>query len=209
MITLEKPMTADNGAVVNFHGIRVCEIKSDADVILVHLASWPSSEAYTQGHDPVAYSVQSIEIASLPQCAGLMADLVAVISDQGPFQGAVQTSSTDTLEFTKAKKLGLMKVERQKRIKDAGETSVGVFNTDAESRGNIATVALDLALHPSKESVRFTCADNVRREFTRQEFLTAATEIAEAIQLVHERFAEVRIEIEEAADAEELQSVTW
>jgi hypothetical protein len=81
--------------------------------------------------------------------------------------------------------------------------------SSGDDRANITSVAVLLMANPGQATVRFTCADNVRREFARADFINAASLIGEAVQSAFDTADTLRQQIDVAADTDALTAIAW
>lgn len=112
MITFEKPLSAPNGATVTFHAVTRAEVGPDADAITLYVSSWPTRQAWMEGHEPVAYAASRVEFAQLPTCSGFMADVLSVITGSGLLEGAVPTVDEPTEDQALERAAHLVRVQR-------------------------------------------------------------------------------------------------
>lgn len=122
---------------------------------------------------------------------------------------AMQWADQRTLGQMQADAWESLKAERAQRILRAGLTPVGVFDTDADGLANITSVSLALVVDPNIALVRFTCADNVRRAFSRNDFLAAAAAIKQAVQNIYDVADTLRIMVFAAASPDDLARIQW
>lgn len=112
MISFEKPLSAPNGAPVNFHAVTRAEVGPDADAITLYISSWPSRAAWMEGHEPVAYAAPRVEFAQLPTCGAFMDDVVFVITSRGLLEGALPVVDQPPEEQLRERAAHLARVQR-------------------------------------------------------------------------------------------------
>lgn len=135
MISFEKPMPAPNGATVNFHAVTRAEIGPDADAITLYISSWPTKQAWMEGHDPVGRAAARVEFAELSTCSGVMHEVVARVTGSGLFEGALPVVDQTGQEQEIERAAHLARVQRDRMLAEsdwrvtaaleAGETLLG------------------------------------------------------------------------------------
>lgn len=115
----------------------------------------------------------------------------------------------DTFDIVRMAKWEATKREREQRIVMSGHTEIGSFDCDIEGRINMLCVAVRLLADPDIPFVRYTCADNVRRTFSRSQFLSAVAEIESAIANKYDVSDSLRCQIDAARSADDIVSIRW
>jgi hypothetical protein len=109
----------------------------------------------------------------------------------------------------RVRKWAQIKGERERRINAAGVTSVATFDTDEASQAKLTSAATLLIANPGLTSMRFTCADNVRRTFTRAEFMAAASQVGAAVQAIYDTADTLRAAIDAASSVGAVEAISW
>lgn len=112
MISFEKPLAAPNGAAANFHAVTRAEIGPDADAITVYVSSWPTRQAWLEGHEPVAYAAPRVDFQQLTTCGGFMTEVLSVLIASGPLEGALPSVDQPTQELAAERAAHLVRVQR-------------------------------------------------------------------------------------------------
>ena len=105
-----------------------------------------------------------------------------------------------------------IKAAREAAISEPKTTTYGTFDATLEARSNIAAVvamAQTAAKLGLPSNVSFTLADNSRPEFTLLQIETAALQVGAQVQACYDHADELLQQIEAAADAAALASITW
>lgn len=117
-----------------------------------------------------------------------------------------------TIEELKAAKWEAIKAQRQAVIDSPLVTQFGVFSCDARGRDGLKEViqlSKDLAGLDMASSVRFTPADNMRREFTGAQIAQVGRQMAQKTQRAHDIADSLRSAIGAASTVSELEAVSW
>lgn len=120
--------------------------------------------------------------------------------------------ATPTLAALKLAARERIRAAREAAISEPKATDYGTFDATLEARSNIAAVvamAQTAAKLGLPSNVSFTLADNTRPEFTLLQIETAALQVGAQVQTCYDHADELLQQIEAAADAAALASITW
>jgi hypothetical protein len=114
-----------------------------------------------------------------------------------------------TLPDAQAEAWERVKAAQQAAIIEAGTTSIQTLDTSEQSLNRITSVATMLLAAPGISTVNFTCADNVRRTFSRADFITMALEVGQAVQATYDVADELRQDIAATVTIAEADAISW
>jgi hypothetical protein len=88
------------------------------------------------------------------------------------------------------------------------DTAFGAFDADPASRSALVE-ALALGGAGGRDTVRWTTADNLVVELTLEQLAGVALQVAQRTEQCHAHAQQLRVRIEQAATAGELEAIRW
>lgn len=121
----------------------------------------------------------------------------------------VAMNANQQLPLLKRRRWELIKNERDRRAGNAGTTSIGAFDTTPLARANITSMVVMLLASPTTQTVNFTLADNTRKTFTRNEFISAALTVGSSVQQIYDTADQLRLQIDAATTPAQVAQINW
>lgn len=213
MIYLDKPLTADNGAVVGHHAVRRVELAADADALVVLIESWPSQARRIAGDAPLARMAFRLPLAAMSGSATLVREIANALAATPPLDGALRTQDLGaTLAGAKLRQWQAIKARRD-QIEFGGFAWDGsALDSDAVSQDHIQGAVL-MAMIAERAgqpfSIEWTLADNAVRALSGSEMIAVGLALGAHVRAAHETARALRQQIADAATISEVEAVVW
>lgn len=132
----------------------------------------------------------------------------ATIEDKGEYYEVMELPKPSLDEMKERKKTEL-KAERDRREVEPLQTSKGVFDYDDKSRDRLAIARQALMDNDSIPFLSWTTADNQRVTLTIADFAEINSMAAYRSNVLHIKYNELKIEVNDCKTAEEVEAITW
>lgn len=133
---------------------------------------------------------------------------MGTIEDKGSYYEVVPIPQPSLDELKERKKTEL-KAERDHREVEPLQTSKGVFDYDDKSRDRLAIARQALMDNDSIPFLSWTTADNQRVTLTIADFAEINSMAAYRSNVLHIKYNELKIEVNDCKTAEEVEAITW
>lgn len=156
--------------------------------------------------------VLETEDEELAQRSGYCCDREIVQVYNGGYMFADEATPADflpSLNDVKLNKINQLKAERDRREVEPLQTSKGVFDYDDKSRDRLTIARQALMDNDSIPFLSWTTADNQRVTLTVNDFAEINSMAAYRSNVLHIKYNELKIEVNDCKTAEEVEAITW
>lgn len=151
---------------------------------------------------------QDIDWEEYAQTAEWCNENHATIEDKGEYYEVMELPKP-SLDELKERKKAELKAERDHREVEPLQTSKGVFDYDDKSRDRLAIARQALMDNDSIPFLSWTTADNQRVTLTIADFAEINSMAAYRSNVLHIKYNELKIEVNDCKTAEEVEAITW